>query len=89
MSDQPEASPRAIGSLKLGVWSLFLMAFTGLPAVAQGLRGLRDIRRDPHRLRGRALALCGIGMGLLGTSLGVALFLVALEKVREARDLVT
>ena len=77
-------SPRAISSLRLGLLSFLLSAFTGLPAIIQGIRGLRDIRRNAGRLTGTALAVAGIGTGVLGTSLGASLLWCAVQKVRQS-----
>jgi Domain of unknown function (DUF4190) len=75
-------SPRAISSLRLGLLSFLLNVFTGLPAVIQGIRGLRDIRQNAGRLTGKALAVAGIGTGLLGTALGAALLWCGVQNVR-------
>src|SRR5690242_200726 len=81
--DQRTTSAKAISSLRLGLLSFLFTALTGLPAVIQGIRSLREIRRHPDRLLGRRLALSGISTGLLGTLLSGALWMLAVEKVRD------
>jgi hypothetical protein len=84
MGDE-QRSTKATSSLRLGVLSFFLAAFTGVPAVVQGIRGLAEIRRTPG-LKGRGLASGGIGTGLVGTCLGVLLLMLAVEKLRDDAD---
>ncbi len=86
MSDQPLTSARARSSFFLGLLSFALSAFAGLPAVVQGVRGLAEVHRSRGRLKGRALALAGIGSGLLGTALSGYLVLAVAERVRDAAD---
>lgn len=86
MSDQRTTSAKAISSLQLGLLSFLFTAFTGLPALVQGLRGLSAIRRHPGQLKGRGLAWSGIGAGMLGTVLTWALLMLAVERVQEATD---
>jgi hypothetical protein len=86
MSAEPATSAKAASSFRLGVWALFLSVFTGLPAIVQGFRGLREIARDPERLRGRGRAWAGIGLGLFGTTLGAYLLMLAVERVQESAD---
>ncbi len=82
-------SPRAVSSFRLGLLSFLFNVFTGLPAIVQGVRGLRDIRRDAGHLKGKGLALTGMGTALLGTSFGIALLVPAVQKVRDAADRAT
>jgi len=86
MSVEPATSAKAASSFRLGVLALLLSAFTGLPAIIQGLRGLREIARAPDRLRGRGRAGAGIGLGLVGTTLGAYLLMLAVERVQESAD---
>jgi hypothetical protein len=88
MSDPPPrfvtVCPRAAASITLGLLSFPLCVLAGIPAVVQGLRALRDIRRSPDQLRGRGLALAGIGAGLLGSVVGIAWLTLTVQKVRDA-----
>jgi prepilin-type processing-associated H-X9-DG protein len=60
-------SVKALLSAVLGVLALGLLAFAGVPAVLLGLSALRDVHESDGRLRGRGLALVGMGLGTLGT----------------------
>jgi hypothetical protein len=53
-------SGRAIASFILGLSTLFIPLVPTIPAVVLGVLALRDIRRAPHRLRGRETAMAGI-----------------------------
>jgi hypothetical protein len=86
MSAERTMSPHAFSSFKLGLLSLVLTFLTGVPAIVQGVRGLRQIRRDPDRLKGRSRAWAGIGTGLFGSVLGVWLLMVVIERVQDASD---
>jgi len=86
MTGESATSPRAQSSFRLGLASLLLTAITGIPAIVQGVRGLREIGRDPVRLTGRGRAWTGIGTGLFGTALGVYLLMLAIDKVQETAD---
>jgi hypothetical protein len=77
-------SRRADRSFVLGISSIVLIFFTGLPAIIFGLLGLRDIRRSGGQLQGKTLALAGIGFGLAGTSLGAALTLFVVDRIQDA-----
>jgi hypothetical protein len=55
----------ATTSLILGLVSLFLGAFTGVPAIILGLIALIQISGSKGRLTGRGSAIAGIGTGLL------------------------
>jgi hypothetical protein len=79
-------SPKAVGSISLGIVSVLFGFLTGLPAVVQGLRGLHDIRHGAGRICGRGLALAGIGTGLLGTFWGVAVLVYAVGDLRESAE---
>jgi prepilin-type processing-associated H-X9-DG protein len=63
---QPSATPRfsagALLSLVLG-----LLVLTGPLALLAGLRSLRAINASDGRLRGRAVAIAGMALGLLGS----------------------
>jgi len=82
-------NPKAISSFRLGLLSFILSAFTGIPAIIQGVRALWDIQRNQEQPNRKRLALAGIGTGMLGTCLGIGLLLLAIEKVRDAADRAT
>jgi prepilin-type processing-associated H-X9-DG protein len=67
----PRTSPAALVSFLLGLASLALFALTGLPALLLGLRGLREVNASDGRLRGRWLALTGLALGGLATTVTV------------------
>jgi prepilin-type processing-associated H-X9-DG protein len=80
-------SGRAIASFVLGLTSLCLTLFTGIPAIVLGILGLTAINKQPRRLAGRGFAITGIVLGSLGTVLApclVALLLPAVQAAREA-----
>jgi hypothetical protein len=89
MSGITPLSPHAVSSLRLGALSLLFNAFTGGPAIVQGVRGLEDVRRARGQLRGRGPALAGISLALVGTALWAALAWAAVEKVKDASDRAT
>jgi prepilin-type processing-associated H-X9-DG protein len=75
---------KATASLVLGLLSLTCAAFAGLPAVVLGCLALGEIKRGGGRIRGRAAALWGIGLGVLGSALVTpALVLPAFWAARE------
>ncbi len=86
MSAAQVTSPRSASSLKLGLASLLCVFFTGLPAVIQGIRGLREIHRRPYEFKGRGTALLGITTGVIGSVAGVFLVMYLLEYVQDASD---
>jgi hypothetical protein len=65
------AFPLALLSFLLGVASLFLLIFTGLPAMFLGWQSLRAINAAEGPGRGRGLAIGGMVLGLLGTLLTI------------------
>jgi hypothetical protein len=82
----PETSTKAQTSLKLGLLSLVLTVLTGPLAILWGFLALRDIRSSPGPVRGRGIALAGIGTGVAGTLLGAWLLILACEVVEDASD---
>jgi prepilin-type processing-associated H-X9-DG protein len=63
----PRLSPAAVASLLLGLASLLLLAFAGVPALVLGLRGVRAINASDGRLVGMRLAIAGMALGALTT----------------------
>lgn len=78
-----ELSRKAVASLALGIL-FFFACVTGLPAIILGVEALRDIDRNKARLRGRALARWGIGLGILGCLFTIAFLMPATRSAREA-----
>ena len=73
--------PKARVSLLLGLVSPLGLLLTGIPAIVLGLRALADIRRQPHALRGRVMAIGGIASGgffVLACVVVLAVFLIPL-----------
>jgi prepilin-type processing-associated H-X9-DG protein len=78
-------SGKAVASFVLGVMSMVCIFFTGLPAVILGCIGLSDINRSRGRLTGGWMAITGIVLGCLGSSVVMlALLLPAVQSAREA-----
>ena len=77
-------SGKAIGSLVCGIsW------FCGLGSVAAlflGYLALREIRRDPARIRGRGMAIAGIVLGWVGMATLFAALLVGFYIWQDERD---
>jgi hypothetical protein len=63
----------AIGSLVCGL--LWVGGIGSIGAVILGYIGLRQIRREPLRLKGKGMAIAGIALGWLGI-LGLAVLIV-------------
>ena len=61
-------SGRANASLALGVSSLLLAFFAGIPAIILGWLSLRDIKQSRGRIKGRGIALAGILIGAFGST---------------------
>jgi hypothetical protein len=86
MTAAKPTSEKALSSMWLGLLSFVLGILAGVPALVQGLRGLRDIRRQRGWLGGRGYAMIGIGTGLLGSAASVVLVALAIDRVRDAAD---
>jgi prepilin-type processing-associated H-X9-DG protein len=79
--------PLALASFVLGLTSLVLGFLTGLPALWFGLRGLRAVNFSPGQLRGVRLAVAGMILGAVGTTLGVLGFAaIAAMQLRQNSD---
>lgn len=68
-------SPYAVPSLVLGIVGVFC-AITGPVSLGLGIAAIKQIDAEPHRYRGRGLAIGGIVMGAIGT-LWMLLFILA------------
>jgi hypothetical protein len=81
-------SGKAIASLVLGILSLFTCVFTGIPAVLFGVFGLADINNPKKRVSGKGMAITGIVLGGLMSSVIVPAMLIALllPAVQSARE---
>jgi prepilin-type processing-associated H-X9-DG protein len=78
-------SGKAIASFVLGLFSLVCTLFTGIPAIILGCLGLVDIERSRGLRTGKGLAIGGIVLGSIGSTLVViALLLPAVQAAREA-----
>ena len=78
-------SGKAVTSLVLGLCSFVCIFLTGIPAIIFGCLSLGDINQSKGRLRGRGLAVSGITLGALGSSvIMLALLLPAVQSAREA-----
>ena len=73
-------SPYAIISVAAGLfsivdcWTLVLGIIAGIAAIGLGIRGLRDLREQPHLL-GHRLCITGIVLGSLGIILSLLMWL--------------
>jgi prepilin-type processing-associated H-X9-DG protein len=82
-------SGKAIASLLLGLGSFVLCFFTGIPAIFLGIFGLNDINNPRKHVKGKGLAITGIVLGGITSTLVVpamliALLLPAIQAAREA-----
>src|SRR5579875_3266047 len=66
-----------LGALGVALGFLLLFAVLTPAAIVCGIRGLREIRAEPH-LGGRWRAWTGIGLGVAAPLLGVGLFVARL-----------
>ncbi len=88
-----EAGPRplsgkALASLILGLCSFVTCFFTGVPAIFLGIFGLNDINDPRKHVQGKGMAVTGIVLGGLSSTLVVPAVLVALllPAVQAARE---
>lgn len=70
-ADRP--SRKAIASFVLGLMSVIGLFITGILALILGLLALDDIRRAPHSIGGKGIAVAGT---ILGTLFSLTLFLI-------------
>jgi prepilin-type processing-associated H-X9-DG protein len=84
----PRVSRLAVAALLLGVLSPLLWALAGVPAMVLGLQGLRAVNASEGRLRGRGLAVTGMVLGALFTTLSAAgaLLLILLQVNEKSRQ---
>jgi prepilin-type processing-associated H-X9-DG protein len=88
----PRTSGRAIASLVLGLFSLVCCLFTGIPAIVLGSLGLVDIKEGRGAVTGKGMAISGIVLGSVGSTIVaipiiivlIALLLPAVQAAREA-----
>jgi prepilin-type processing-associated H-X9-DG protein len=84
-----QTSGKAIASLILGLCSFFMCCITGIPAIFLGIFGLNDINDPRRNLKGTGMAITGIVLGGLSStiivpSILIALLLPAVQAAREA-----
>jgi hypothetical protein len=81
--DQPK-SQRAKASFMFGLASFFVSILAGVPAIINGLLGLREIQRSGGQLQGESLAVSGIVLGMLGSMASGSLIWYGVAKVQRA-----
>jgi len=74
-SEQEVKSAKAVASFGLGLISILLPIFVGLPAIVLGALGLGEIGRSRGRLGGKGLAVTGIALGIVTTLLAPLVFI--------------
>jgi prepilin-type processing-associated H-X9-DG protein len=67
---------RALQSFLFGFCSLGLAFVTGIPGVIFGVQGLREIRHGQGKLQGKWLAVLGILLGLIGTTVTTTSYVI-------------
>ena len=77
-------SRKAKTSFVLGLSSFLVSFLAGVPAIINGLLGLKEIRRSGGQLHGRGLAVWGITLGLVGSSASGFLLLYGAAQVHRA-----
>jgi hypothetical protein len=82
-------SRKATVSFSLGLLSFFVCFLAGVPAVINGLLGLKEIRQSGGRLQGKPLAVSGIILGLLGSLVSGSVILYGVAKVQQASQTVS
>jgi prepilin-type processing-associated H-X9-DG protein len=84
----PQTSGKAVASLVLGLCSFVACVFTGVPAIFLGIFGLNDINDPKKHVKGKGMAITGIVLGGLSSTLVVPAVLVALllPAVQAARE---
>ncbi len=69
----PKTSGKAIASVLLGISSVFACLFTGLPAILFGILALADIVNPRKHVGGMGLAITGIVLGSVASSIWLSL----------------
>jgi len=77
-------SRKASVSFKLGLASFLVSVLAGVPAIINGLLGLREIRQGGGRLQGKRLAISGISLGLVGSLVSGSLIAYGFMRVHQA-----
>jgi prepilin-type processing-associated H-X9-DG protein len=82
--DRPPAartSGKAIASLVLGLGSFCLPVLAAIPAVILAILGMRDMGRSRGRITGQGLAIAGIVLSILGSVVGLVLWIIVASGV--------
>lgn len=77
-------SRKARASFTLGLLSFLVSFLAGVPAIINGLLGLREMRRSGGRLQGKRLAISGIVLGLMGSLISGSLVTYGIMRVHQA-----
>jgi hypothetical protein len=79
-------SGKAVGSLVFGFLSFCLTILAGIPAIALGVMGLRDVSRGDGKVGGRGMAVAGIALGALGSVTSLALVILGIPAYQNLRE---
>jgi hypothetical protein len=77
-------SRKASISFTLGLLSFLVSILAGVPAIINGLLGLREIRQSGGRLQGKRMAISGIVLGLMGSMISGSLVAYAFVAAHQA-----
>jgi hypothetical protein len=75
---------KALVSFELSLLSFLVSILAGIPAIINGLLGLREIRQSRGRLQGKGLAVSGILLGSLGSLASGSLIMYGVASVQRA-----
>jgi Domain of unknown function (DUF4190) len=89
VSEAQVKSRKAKISFVLGLSSFLVSFLAGVPAVINGLVGLKEIRQSGGQIQGRGLAIWGIALGLVGSSASGLLLLYGAAQVYRASQTIS
>jgi hypothetical protein len=81
-----ETSSRATVALILGLLGFLLGALTGIPAIIQGLKSLREIDSSCGRLGGKRMAIAGMVLGGITSFVFLVVVCLVITRIGETRD---